>query len=572
MNSETKICQNCKKDFTIEPDDFTFYEKIKVPPPTFCFDCRLQRKLSFLNERTLFKRKCDKCFVSIISMYSPNGPHKVYCTDCYNNRNDCVEYGIDYDFFKPFFEQFYNIFKEVPRLHLAHKNNNAEGCEYSNYTYHCRNAYLTYSTVRSEDVYYSKQGFEGNKICLDSYNIKNSERGYELIEVSRIYNSRFLIRSSRCIDCAFLFDCSECNNCFMSYNLRNKSYVFRNEQLSREEYLKKMEDMSLDSYEAQERLKREFFEIKKKGLCRPAMFRNVENCTGDYIGHSKNTHYSFGNVDTEDSKYIVFGTNRIRSSYDILYSGKNEFCYEIVNAGSNNNSAKFALDLGTGVEVNYCISCNNCNNLFGCVGLKNKQFCILNKQYSEEEYKELIPKIIQHMNDVPYIDKKGRVYKYGEFFPIEISPFAYNESLAYEEFSFKKEEIINKGYLWHDSEEKLYLPTIESRELPDSINNVSTDIVSEIIRCPNDGKVETKCTFAYRIMPDELRFYKLMKIPLPRFCPNCRYYQRHKFKSPWKLWHRKCMKPDCTNEFETSYSPDRPEIVYCEKCYNGEVY
>jgi hypothetical protein len=32
---ETKICQNCKKNFIIEPDDFGFYEKIKVPPPTF---------------------------------------------------------------------------------------------------------------------------------------------------------------------------------------------------------------------------------------------------------------------------------------------------------------------------------------------------------------------------------------------------------------------------------------------------------------------------------------------------------------------------------------------------------
>lgn len=33
--SETKICQNCKKDFTIDPEDFKFYEKIKVPSPTF---------------------------------------------------------------------------------------------------------------------------------------------------------------------------------------------------------------------------------------------------------------------------------------------------------------------------------------------------------------------------------------------------------------------------------------------------------------------------------------------------------------------------------------------------------
>ena len=30
-------------------------------------------------------------------------------------------------------------------------------------------------------------------------------------------------------------------------------------------------------------------------------------------------------------------------------------------------------------------------------------------------------------------------------------------------------------------------------------------------------------------------------------------------------------KEHCPNEFETAYSPDREEIVYCEKCYQGEV-
>jgi RNA polymerase subunit RPABC4/transcription elongation factor Spt4 len=37
---ETKNCQNCKKDFNIEPDDFSFYEKMKVPVPTWCPECR----------------------------------------------------------------------------------------------------------------------------------------------------------------------------------------------------------------------------------------------------------------------------------------------------------------------------------------------------------------------------------------------------------------------------------------------------------------------------------------------------------------------------------------------------
>jgi len=119
--------------------------------------------------------------------------------------------------------------------------------------------------------------------------------------------------------------------------------------------------------------------------------------------------------------------------------------------------------------------------------LRNKQHCILNKQYSKEEYEALAPKIIQHMNDMPYTDKKGRVYKYGEFFPTELA------------------------------------------------------------------------------------FYRRMNLPLPRTCPNCRHYQRLKQCNPLRLWTRQCMAEGCPNTFQTSYAPDRPEIVYREACYLKEV-
>jgi tRNA(Ile)-lysidine synthase TilS/MesJ len=44
MKPETKNCQNCKKDFVIEQEDFNFYERIKVPPPTWCSQCRTIRR------------------------------------------------------------------------------------------------------------------------------------------------------------------------------------------------------------------------------------------------------------------------------------------------------------------------------------------------------------------------------------------------------------------------------------------------------------------------------------------------------------------------------------------------
>ena len=44
------------------------------------------------------------------------------------------------------------------------------------------------------------------------------------------------------------------------------------------------------------------------------------------------------------------------------------------------------------------------------------------EKYTKEEYLEMLPKVIQHVKDMPYIDKKGRTYNFGEFFPPEISP------------------------------------------------------------------------------------------------------------------------------------------------------
>src|SRR3989344_8201029 len=69
ITNEKKICQNCRGEFIIEPEDFSFYEKIGVPAPTFCPECRLVRRLAFRNERTLYRRACDLCKKEKVMMY-----------------------------------------------------------------------------------------------------------------------------------------------------------------------------------------------------------------------------------------------------------------------------------------------------------------------------------------------------------------------------------------------------------------------------------------------------------------------------------------------------------------------
>ena len=74
MSNQVKACQNCKSEFHVEPDDFAFYEKINVPPPTFCPDCRRQRRLAWRNERGFYRRTCDLCAQNIIALYPADAP------------------------------------------------------------------------------------------------------------------------------------------------------------------------------------------------------------------------------------------------------------------------------------------------------------------------------------------------------------------------------------------------------------------------------------------------------------------------------------------------------------------
>ena len=571
MTPETKNCQNCKKDFTIEPDDFAFYEKMKVPAPTFCSECRMQRRFAFRNEWKLYQRKCDLCKKSIIAMYPANTTFPVYCHDCwYSDKWDAKDYGMEYNFSQPFLSQFKELINAVPRLNLFQRN--SINSPFTNMVGESKNVYLSCSVIDgSENVFYSKFIDKSFNI-IDSFSTTNSDMCYENTHVDRNYSSSFAVLSRNCIDCRFIYDCINCKNCILSANLRNRQFVIRNKSYSKEEYFNEIEKMNFDSYKATEEYKKEFSALKQKAIHKFADITKSPGSTGNHITNSKNAEHCFETHDAEDAKYcfrLVGG----KQLYDLDYGGINsELIYEYVTGGKNDRKVMFSVSAFEAVhDAYYTDYCSSSSYLFGCSAMRSKEYCILNKQYTKEEYEELLPKIKQHMDDMPYIDKGGRMYKYGEFFPIEFSPFPYNETLAQECFPLTKEQVIKNGFVWKDEEVKNYIPTKSISDIPDRITDIDNSIVGEIVECNHKELCDHWCTKAFKINSEEFQLYKKMNIPLPRICPSCRYFERISRIEPLKLWHRKCMKPGCPNEFETSYSPDRPEIVYCETCYNQEV-
>jgi hypothetical protein len=367
----------------------------------------------------------------------------------------------------------------------------------------------------------------------------------------------------------------------MCSNLRNKSYCINNIQLSKEEYVEQMNNIDFGSYNTIVKIKSNFAKLKLSSIHRFARIVNSYNSTGDNIDHGKNAFYCFdASGGIEDSKDVFWAAKGVKDSYSSGPGlGMATQAYESFDGGAGGGSFFFCSVVYYSQNVEYSFNCYNCTNVFACLGLRNKKHCIFNRQYTKEEYEELLPLIKKHMMDMPYINSKGIVYKYGEFFPAEFSPFAYNETIAQDFYPLTKEQTEESGYLWRTLDAKTYIPTLTTNSIPDTITSIKDSILTDIIECEHKGICNDRCSTAFKIVPEELMFYRRFNIPIPRLCPGCRHYSRLRARNPMKLWHRSCMcdkeghshAGKCEVEFETSYAPERPEIIYCEKCYQQEV-
>lgn len=501
-------------------------------------------------------------------MYAPQSPFKVYCLECFHSDAwDPREYGRDYDFSKPFFTQYYELMKAVPREQS--RTRNSPGTRFSDGSTDCKNCFMCVGGYKSEDCMYSSPVF--SKHLVDSDVILNGDYVYEGFSGTNLFNSKFTFFTDDTLDSAFMFDCKGCTSCFGCVNLRNQSYQIFNKQYSKSDYKEQIKHWDLGSYAKLQEAKEQFEKFKLSIPHRFAITSNVVDVLGNDIHNTKNCQYCFVTESgVENCKYIYLGGLSLKDSYDMTSGGDNsQLLYDSLSMVSSERLF-FCNGANSSHDVEYSEQAIGSSNLFGCIYLKHRQYCILNKQYSKSEYEALIPKIKEHVKSMPYLDKKGRVYQYGEFFPIELAANAYNESWAFQEFPMTKEEARAQGYVWHDREQEEYKADIATSDIPDHIRDVPDSMANKVLACAHGGTCNDLCTTAFRVIPEELEFYKHMNIALPRVCPNCRFFARQQRQNPLKLWHRACMKPGCANEFETSYAPDRKEIIYCQKCYNEE--
>lgn len=559
MNSQ---CKHCQASFEIMNDDLRFLEKVSpviggkkypLPPPTLCPDCRAQRRYAFRNERNIYKGTCNFSGKTIASAYSPDKPYRIYESDIWwSDKWDPLVSGKSFNTSESFFTQMDALMRETPLVSLL--NFGGENSEYvlnAGYNKDCYMLFCASYNERCFHCYWTQNSIS----CIDCMGLRKCERCYECLDCLRCFDLQYSQNCVGCTSSAYLWDCMGCTNCLGCTNLRNKSNCWFNEQLTSEEFAERMKQF-LASAQEREKTKIAFVE-KKTGAMHPwSNQRMNEMCTGDYIYESNHCRYCFDTRQSENCSYCQHAAD-MKDSADVTYIGlPGELLYECNNLGLGAYHCLFS-SYGYGMKESlYCYNCHFCEWCFGCVSLHRKKYCILNKQYSEQEYNDLVPTIIEHMR------KAG---EYGEFFPASISPFGYNETVASEYFPLKKEEAKAQGFVWSDYESPIphVNRVIPANQLPATIDQIPNDITNWAIECEATRK-------PFRIVRQELDFYRDLKLPVPHLHPDERHRRRMALRNPRKLWNRKCAK--CSEQIATSYAPERPETVYCEKCYLDAVY
>ncbi len=531
---QSDLCFTCKQPFTSAEQENSFRARVSpsfngatllISPPRHCSSCREKMRLRFRNGYNLYARDCDLCQKDVISVYPKDTVSPVYCPECWwGDKWDALDYGmVAYD--QSLFISIGTLLAKVPVLSLV--NTSSENSTYAHDSQNNKNCYLVFSTIESVDSMYN---FNSNRMrnCLDCYWSGNCELSYELINCSESYQSAYSSHGYRLNFSYFCENCVNCTNCFGCFNLVDKQYYIFNKPYSKEEYETKISIYlsRIKTWNGCEDIKKE---VSRFFATQPHKYANVVNCEnsiGDFLVNTKNCFNCYNVINSEDCRYIDEGVS-LKDCNDCNLIGRSELMYNCQSCvGQINICCSFSTDCS---NVTYCDHCYNCHNCFGCIGLRQKEYCIFNKQYSKAEYEHLVPLLIKKLVDAG---------QWGEFFPEQLAPIHFEDSAVPEHFPESAAESINTT-LAH---------TIV-------IDNTSKEPKSNC----------SVCHKAFLMLKQELAFYEAHQLPLPAICFSCRQRRRVEQKNPKGNIPAICAK--CQKSIISNYPFQDKTIVYCEDCY-----
>jgi hypothetical protein len=555
-------CNACAASYHVSAEDHAFHERVSpylqgrsfpFPPPDRCPACRKRLRMAYHNDMHLYQRRSSLSGKPLISIYHEAQPFPVYeHAEWWSDTWDARAYGRPFDFARPFFVQLAELLSVVPRPNIYASD--CENCSYCNAA-NCKNCYLIGAASNDQDCYYSYR-INYSSSCCDCLLCWRSELCYECSNLRDCYRCSYSSNISNCVDSYFLYDCSGCNSCCCCVGLKNKSYCIFNQQYSANEYATRLAALRLSSLSGVQSCRTAFSAFLAPLPRRAAHLINVEAVSGDCVRNAKNCQLVFDAEELQDVSYCQFAS-RLSDCQDVNWGFDSRLNYECCMVGIDCSNLAFCLNTWPSVhDLYYCLYCQaGTANCFGCVGLKRNEYCILNKQYTQQEYTELLPRVIEHMQHSA---------EWGRFFPSEYSPFGYNETVAQDYFPRSREQALADGYRWHESENKARASLNEASLsiIPDQIAEVNDAVLEYAFHCPQTGK-------PFRYIRQELELYRREGIPLPRLHPQERHRQRLAARPARQLWQRRCTR--CKEICDSCYAPESAELVYCQECYRQAV-
>jgi len=294
------------------------------------------------------------------------------------------------------------FFQELVRLNNLRPRRptllmNTENVEWANSTYFCKNVYWTFDTAKSNDSLFLYNCYLTVKSADCDYCLE-SELCYQCTDAYKCYNCNYLNHCENMRDSYFCTWSSNCHDCFGCINLKNKSFCIFNRQLSEAEYKQllpkylawKPEDVLKEVETLSHRYP--WTQTNEQG--------NVNSSFGNYIYYNKNCYLCFDASKNENSGYL-YDAHDNKTCFDIDSSGECQLSYEVSDSTSLFN-CDYVIWSGHCQDSSYVIDCGNCKYCFGCTGLKNMQYCILNRQLTREEYERIVPLLQAEINSRNY--------------------------------------------------------------------------------------------------------------------------------------------------------------------------
>lgn len=417
-----------------------------------------------------------------------------------DSRDVMTQYGIDWS--GDIFSDITTLFRTVPIAAVNHFGEN-ENCDYSDVAYNAKNIYLSIVTTRGvENAAYVFNCKDNSANVFSSINVLEwSENVYAsnyIIQSYNVFFSENIINSSNIRLSTNCIWCSECVDCD---GLENMSYCIQNTKLDKDAYFLRKQEI----LQNKDKL---FKKISDKPLNMGSS--NVKG-TNLYNCHDVINAYSCINVKNARNVALISSNEDNGDFYDVFMGGRSTNFYGVCDAGWFSDNCYCITQCATCTSMYYSMFCEWCSFCFGCIWLKNKSYCILNKQYTKEDWLAKVDEIFSQME---------KNWSLGEFFPWWMNPFYFNDTAAYLiDQSFSKEEVVALWYLRRDEPVKVDIPTgadvvkigeLDNYEWFDTAWNrsINPDILQKII-------IDEHGNY-YRVVKMEYDFLVRHWLPLPR--------------------------------------------------------